>query len=119
MSGCKLIRHGVIAVAVARFVSAHNDDHITQHCVLRQVPIVDCQWRGRQVRCLARIKLGQMAYRALRTKMTRTSGLQDASFAFVDACYDFANAKAENFAESDCEQVENAQRAVGLSSPTG
>ncbi len=74
---------------------------------------------GVTVTKVGRIKLGQMAYRALRTKMTRTSGLQDASFAFVDACYDFANAKAENFAESDCEQVENAQRAVGLSSPTG
>ena len=74
---------------------------------------------GVTVEKIGRVKLGQIAYRALRTKMTRTSGLQDASFAFVDACYDFANANSAGIADGDCQQVENAQRAVGLDSPTG
>ena len=74
----------------------------------------------RKMMCKSSSRLSGQAWRVVGISlMTRTSGLQDASFAFVDACYDFANAKAESFAESDCEQVENAQRAVGLSSPTG
>ncbi len=74
---------------------------------------------GVTVEKIGRIKLAQLAYRALRTKMTRTSGLQDASYAFIDACNDFAAAKIDGFVDSDCQQVENAQRAVGLEAPTG
>lgn len=74
---------------------------------------------GVTVAKVGRDKLGQMAYRALRTKMTRTTGLQEASFAFVDACYDFVNAGFEGFKDKDCQEVEKAQRAVGLEAPTG
>ncbi|MGI9476154.1 MAG: M4 family metallopeptidase [Hyphomicrobiaceae bacterium] len=77
------------------------------------------QHHGVTVQKIGRVKLGQLAYRAVRTKMTRTSGLQDASFAFIDACNDFANAKIDGFTDADCRQVENAQRAVGLNQPTG
>jgi Zn-dependent metalloprotease len=74
---------------------------------------------GVTVEKIGRVKLGQLAYRALRTKMTRTSGLQDAAFAFVDACNDFANADVEGIIGKHCQQVENAQRAVGLDLPAG
>ncbi len=72
------------------------------------------QQDGVTVTGIGRQKLGLLAYRALSTKMNQTTGLSDAAYGFVDSCYEFVSAKFGEFAEADCKEVENAQRAVGL-----
>ena len=69
---------------------------------------------GITVAAIGTEKLGHLAYRALRTKLNQTSGLQDAAYSFVDACYEFAGAKLHRIEADDCVAVERAQQAVGL-----
>jgi Zn-dependent metalloprotease len=63
---------------------------------------------------LGRYKLARIAYRALTTRMTATSGLAQAADAFLGACSDLAAAGAAGVSAQDCVQVEKARLAVGL-----
>jgi Zn-dependent metalloprotease len=59
-------------------------------------------------------KLGRIAYRALTSKLNKSTGLIDAANAFALACSDLAGANVANITAGDCDQVRAAQQAVGL-----
>jgi Zn-dependent metalloprotease len=69
---------------------------------------------GQGVSGLGHDKLARIAYRALTTKLNKSTGLQDAATAFVMACTDLASAHVANITADDCKQVTAAQQAVGL-----
>jgi Zn-dependent metalloprotease len=70
--------------------------------------------RGVSVVGIGRYKLSRVAYRTMTVGLNQSSGLMEATNAFVDACYELASAKVGGIATGDCEQVLSAQRAVGL-----
>ncbi len=70
--------------------------------------------RGVAVAGIGRYKLSRIAYRTMTVGLNQSSGLLEASNAFVEACYELSSAKIGGIATGDCEQVLAAQRAVGL-----
>ena len=64
-------------------------------------------------------RLAVIAYRALTTKMTESSGLIDAAEAFIDACFELAAAKVESVTEADCQILNGAAATVELQRATG
>jgi Zn-dependent metalloprotease len=69
---------------------------------------------GEGVTGIGRLKLARIAYRALTTKLNRSSGLASAANAFVESCSDLARANVAKITTHDCQQVQGAQQAVGL-----
>jgi Zn-dependent metalloprotease len=69
---------------------------------------------GQGVTGLGRQKLARIAYRALTSKLNKSTGLSDAANAFVLACNDLAGADVSKISADDCAQVRAAQQAVGL-----
>jgi thermolysin len=69
---------------------------------------------GQGVTGIGRKKLARIAYRALTSKLNKSTGLIDAAGAFVAACSDLAGALVDGITNADCEQVKAAQQAVGL-----
>jgi Zn-dependent metalloprotease len=69
---------------------------------------------GEGVTGIGKEKLARIAYRALTSKLNKSTGLIDAASAFVSACNDLAGANVDNIKSGDCEQVKAAQQAVGL-----
>lgn len=70
--------------------------------------------RGNVVLGIGRTKLGSIAYRALVTQLTASTGLKDAADAFYVACAELTEGGAPGFAAGDCERVRAAAAAVGL-----
>jgi thermolysin len=69
---------------------------------------------GQGVTGIGRQKLARIAYRALTTKLNKSTGMMDAATAFVLSCNDLAGADVLKITVSDCAQVKAAQQAVGL-----
>jgi len=69
---------------------------------------------GQGITGISRQKLARIAYRALTTKLNKSTGLMDAATAFVLSCNDLAGADVSKITASDCAQVKAAQQAVGL-----
>jgi Zn-dependent metalloprotease len=69
---------------------------------------------GVTVHGIGREKLGRIAFRALTTHMTQTTGLAQAAETFVNSCEELATAGVGGLAATDCDQVENAMHATGL-----
>jgi Zn-dependent metalloprotease len=69
---------------------------------------------GTGVTGIGRQKLARIAYRALTSKLNKSTGLVDAANAFVLACSDLASANVMKMTNEDCNQVRAAQQAVGL-----
>jgi len=69
---------------------------------------------GQGVTGIGRKKLARIAYRALTSKLNKSTGLIDAASAFAAACSDLAGALVDNITNTDCQQVKAAQQAVGL-----
>jgi len=69
---------------------------------------------GEGVTGIGKQKLGRIAYRALTTKLNKSSGLVAAAEAFAQACGDLADAKIAQITDDDCKQLSAAQQAVGL-----
>lgn len=75
--------------------------------------------RGTVVKGIGREKMGRIAYRALTTQITASSGLAQSAEGFVSACVEYVASGVPGFAEADCDQVRLAQKATGLVIPTG
>ena len=75
--------------------------------------------RGMVVKGIGRDKMGRIAYRALTTQLTASSGLAQSAEGFVAACVEYVSSGVPGFSEADCEQVRLAQKATGLVLPTG
>jgi Zn-dependent metalloprotease len=69
---------------------------------------------GQGINGIGRQKLARIAYRALTTKLNKSTGLMDAATAFVLSCNDLAGAAVLKITAADCAQVKAAQQAVGL-----
>lgn len=74
--------------------------------------------RGVTVTGIGRYKLARIAYRTKTVGLNQTSRLGQAATAFVDACYELASGRLAGLTAFDCEQVAQAQRAVGLDAPS-
>ncbi len=70
--------------------------------------------RGTVVLGIGREKLGRVAYRALVTHLTPSTGLQEAAEAFLTSCLELAVARVAGFETTDCDRIRKAQDAVGL-----
>lgn len=70
--------------------------------------------RGTVVLGIGRAKLASIAYRALVTQLTASTGLKEAADSFYYACAELAEGGAPGFAAGDCERVRAAAAAVGL-----
>ncbi len=70
--------------------------------------------RGTVVLGIGRKKLGRVAYRALVTHLTRSTGLQEAAESFHTSCLELAGARIAGFETTDCDRIRKAQDAVGL-----
>jgi thermolysin len=69
---------------------------------------------GEGVTGIGKQKLARIAYRALTSKLNKSTGLIDAASAFVAACNDLAGVNVAMIKSADCDQVKAAQQAVGL-----
>ncbi len=70
--------------------------------------------RGQSVKGIGRTKLERIAYRALTTHLTQSSGLVDSAEAFWTSCAELAQGGVYGFTSNDCDRVRDAQTAVGL-----
>lgn len=72
---------------------------------------------GVTVAGIGRYKLGRITYRAMTVGLNQSSSLAHAANAFVEGCFELASAEVAGITATDCEEVLDAQRAVGLELP--
>jgi len=70
--------------------------------------------RGLVVKGIGLPKLERIAYRALTTQLTESSGMIDSAEGFWASCAELAQAQVAGITSSDCDKVRQAQTAVGL-----
>jgi len=70
--------------------------------------------RGLVVKGIGLPKLERIAYRALTTQLTASSGLIDSAEGFWASCLELAQAQVAGMTSTDCDRVRQAQTAVGL-----
>lgn len=73
---------------------------------------------GTAVTGIGRAKLARIAYRAMTVGLNQSSGLAAAANAFVEGCNELASGQIAGIIPADCNQVQAAQRAVGLEVPS-